>query len=61
MLTTSVTQVGHLTALFSDKNDDFPSPTFYMQLPDFIATHRWKELFNLKKMTYNLSIYFHIW
>ena len=37
---------------FSDKNDGFPAPTFYMQLPDSIAIHRWKELFHPKKMTY---------
>jgi len=46
---------------FSDKNYGFPAPTIYMQLPDSIAIHRWKELFNPKKMTYYLSIYFPIW
>jgi len=45
---------------FSDKNDGYPAPTFYLQLSDPIAIHRWKELFNHKKMTYYLSIYFHI-
>ena len=45
---------------FWDKNDGFPAPTFYMQLPDSNAMHRWKELFHPKRMTYYLSIYFHI-
>ena len=39
-------------AKLSDKNDGFAAPTFYMQLPDSIAKHRWKELFHPKKMTY---------
>ena len=36
---------------FSDKTDGFHAPTFYMQLPDSLAIHFWKELFNHKKMT----------
>ena len=44
-----------------DKNDNFPAPTLYMQLPDPRAIHRWKELFNPKKMTYHFSVNFNIW
>jgi len=46
---------------FSEKNDGFPAPTFYMQLQDSIAIHRWKGLLNPKKMAYYLSVYFNIW
>jgi len=45
---------------FSDKNDGFPAPISYMQLPDSLAIRRWKEIFNPKTMTYYLSINFHI-
>src|SRR6218665_2360611 len=37
---------------FSDENDGFPAPIFYMQLPDSLAMHRWNERFNPKKITY---------
>jgi len=46
---------------FYDKNDGFPAPIFKRQLLDFRAMCCWKELFELKKTTYYLSIYVYIW
>src|SRR6218665_1472612 len=46
---------------FYDKNYGFPTPIFKRQLLDCRAISCWKELFELKKMTYYLSIYVHIW
>src|SRR6218665_3559938 len=46
---------------FYDKNDGFPTPIFKRHLLDCRAISYWKELFELKKMTYDLSIYVHIW
>ena len=46
---------------FYDKNDCYPAPIFKRQLLDCRAISYWQELFELKKMTYYLSIYVHIW
>ena len=37
---------------FSEKNSDFPTPIYDVQLRDFRAIYRWKELFKLNKITY---------
>ena len=46
---------------FYDKNDCFPASIFKRQLLDCRAMCYWKELFELKKITYYLSICVHIW
>ena len=42
---------------FFVKNDGFPTPIFKRKLLNCRAISYWKELFELKKMTYYLSSY----